>query len=272
VVIALLCVAADPLGDAADGHACGALRGPGFGGVGPGCTGDVKVDPLSGGQAGGFAYEFFEEHGGCGGSAVACGTGVADVGDLGLDLVAVVVGAGHAPELFAGDGEAVEELGGGFVAVGEEAGVEEAESDADGPGEGGGVDEVGGAEGAGVVEAVGEDEAAFGVGVDDLNGLAGHGGDDVAGFVGLAVGHVFGGADNGKNADVRLEESDGAHGTDHGGGSGHVILHFFHAVAGLDGDASGVEGDALADEGDDGAVCRSVGWFVAHDDEGGGFG
>jgi len=38
------------------------------------------------------------------------------------------------------------------------------------------------------------------------------------------------------------------HCADHGGGSGHVVLHFLHALGGLDGDASGVEGDAFADE------------------------
>jgi len=30
----------------------------------------------------------------------------------------------------------------------------------------------------------------------------------------------------------------------------HVVLHFFHAVGGLDGDATGVEGDGFADEAD----------------------
>ena len=154
------------------------------------------------------------------------------------------------------------------VVVGEEAGVEQAERDADGAGEGGGVDEVGGAEGFGVVEAVGEDEAAFGVGVDDLDGLAGHGGDDVAGFEGVAVGHVFGGADDADDADGGLELGDGAHGADHGGGAGHVVLHLVHVVGGLDGDAAGVEGDAFADEAEDGRVG---GWrrggLVAHDDE-----
>ena len=72
-----------------------------------------------------------------GGTGVAGGAGVADVGDLALDLLAVVVRAGHAPELFTGEGGAFEELRGGLVAVGEEASVEQAEGDADGPGEGG---------------------------------------------------------------------------------------------------------------------------------------
>ncbi len=256
---------ADPFGDAADGYAAGAFGLPGFVVVDPGGAGDVEVDP---GDERGFAYEFFEEHGGGGGSGIAAAAGVHDVGDLGFDLVAVVVGAGHAPEFFAGEGEGVGEALRGCVVIREEAGVDEAERDADGSGEGGGVDEVGGAEGLGVVEAVGEDEAAFGVGVHDLDGLAGHGGDDVAGFEGAAVGHVFAGADDAEDADVGLELGDGSHGSDHGGGTGHVVLHLVHVVGGLDGDASGVEGDAFADEAEDGGVSGGVGWLVAHDDEG----
>ena len=222
---------------------------------------------------GGVADELFEEHGCVGGSAPAVFAGVHDVGDLAFDLVAVVVGAGEAPEFFAGGDECGEEFFGGVLVVGEEAGVDLSERDDAGPGEGGGVDEVGAAEGFGVVEAVGEDEAAFGVGVDDLDGLAGHGGDDVAGLEGFAVGHVFGGADDADDFDIGLELRDGAHGSDHGGGSGHVVLHLFHALGGLDGDAAGVEGDALADEAEDGeAGLRAAGGLVGHDDEGGGFG
>ena len=33
-----------------------------------------------------------------------------------------------------------------------------------------------------------------------------------------------------------------------GSTAGHVVLHLFHAVGGLDGDAAGVEGYALADQ------------------------
>ena len=258
---------ADPFGDGADGYAAGAFGLPGLGVVEPGGGRDVEVNPWS------FVDEFFEEHGGGRGSAVAAAGAVHDVGDLGFDLVAVVVGGGHAPELFAGDGECVEEALGGGVVVGEEAGVDLAEGGADGSGEGGGVEEVGGAEGLGVVEAVGEDEAAFGVGVDDFDGLAGHGGDDVAGLVGAAVGHVLAGADDAEDANGGLELGDGAHGRDHGGGACHVVLHLVHAVGGLDGDAAGVEGDAFADEAEGGGVG---GWwrrgFVAEDDEGWRFG
>ena len=125
-------------------------------------------------QPGRVAGELLEEHGGVDGSAGAA-AGVDHVGDEGLDVVLVVVGAGQAPEAFAGIAKAVEELCPDLVIVGEDPGVEVAERDDAGTGEGGGVDEVSAAEGFGVVKAVGEDEAAFGVGVDDLDGLAGHG-------------------------------------------------------------------------------------------------
>ena len=120
-----------------------------------------------------------------------------------------------------------ETLPDGFV-VGEEAGVEVAERDDAGSGEGGGVNEVSAAKGFGVVQAIGEDEAAFGVGVDDLDGLAAHGGDDVAGFEGLAVGHVLRGTDNGDDLYRGFELSDSAHGSDHGGRASHIVLHELH--------------------------------------------
>src|SRR5271154_4734858 len=102
----------------------------------------------------------------------------------------------------------------------------------------------------GVVDSVGQDQAAFGVGVQDLDGLAGHGGLDVAGFLGFAAGHVFGAGDDADYFDVRLQLGKGAHYTEHGGAAGHVVLHLFHAVGGLDGDAAGVEGDRFADQAD----------------------
>ena len=144
----------------------------------------------------------------------------------------------------------VEEAARGLVVVGEEAGVELAECDADGSGERGGVDEPRGAERLRVVQAVGEHEPALGVGVQNFDGLAGHCGEDVAGLVGAAGGHVLAGADDADDAHGGLEQRDGAHGAKHRGGAGHVVLHLVHVVGGLDGDAAGVEGDAFADEAD----------------------
>ena len=158
------------------------------------------------------------------------------------------------------------------IVVGEGAGIDHAEGDADGAGEGGCVNEVGCAESACVGETVGQDEAALGVGVDDVDGLAGpvggygHCGHHVAGFVGFAVGHVLCGADDGDDAHFGLEQGDGAHGAEHGRAAGHVVLHLLHVVGGLDGDAAGVEGDAFADQAEDWAVFDAFG-FVAQDDE-----
>ena len=130
------------------------------------------------------------------------------------------------------------ELFGEVVIVGEDADVVIAEGHDDGAGEGGGVDQVGGSELAGVAETVGQDEAAFGVGVDDLDGFAVHGELHVAGLLGLGVGHVLAAAEDGDDAHVGLEQGDGAHGSDHGGGAAHVVLHLFHAIGGLDADAA----------------------------------
>ena len=89
---------------------------------------------------------------------------------------------------------------------------------------------------------------------------------DVAGLLGLAVGHVLAAAEDGDDAQVGLEQGDGAHGSDHGGGAAHVVLHLLHAVGGLDADAAGVKGDSLADQSEDGRG-GGAGRFVAHDDE-----
>jgi hypothetical protein len=56
----------------------------------------------------------------------------------------------------------------------------------------------------------------------------------------------------------------GAHGRDHRGAAGHVVLHPVHQLGRLDRDAAGVEGHALADQAEDRAgrhalgVCASV--------------
>ena len=68
----------------------------------------------------------------------------------------------------------------------------------------------------------------------------------------------------------RLQQRDGAHGADHGGAAGHVVLHFFHAVGGLDGNAAGIEGDAFADQSQH-RFLRSARGFVAQDDQRGRF-
>src|SRR5208337_4803351 len=126
------------------------------------------------------------------------------------------------------------------------------------------------AELAGVAEAVGQDEAAFGVGVDDFDRLAGHGDLNVSGLLRFAGGHVFGGADNGGNLHFRLEQRDGSHDADHGGGSGHVVFHFFHAVGGFYRNASGVEGYAFANQSEVNFVDCAHG-IVAQDNERGRF-
>ena len=46
----------------------------------------------------------------------------------------------------------------------------------------------------------------------------------------------------------RLQESERAHGAEHGAAAAHVVLHLFHVVRGLDRDAAGIERDALADQ------------------------
>jgi hypothetical protein len=170
--------------EGADGDAAGTFGDPRLVGFHPGCPGDIEMDP------GSVFDEFLEEHC-CGHGAAPASAGVHDVGDGGLDHLGVFGIDGHAPHFFAGAleglGESVEEI----LVVAEDSDVGVAESDDDGPGKRGGVDEMSGTELARVVESVGEDETALGVGVDDLDGLAVHGELNVARLLRFAAGHIF---------------------------------------------------------------------------------
>ena len=79
------------------------------------------------------------------------------------------------------------------------------------------------------------------------------------GFCALPEGMFSRGADDADDADVGLEQRDGAHGADHGRAAGHVVLHLLHAVGRLDGDAAGIEGDSLADQPEHGLFGRARG-------------
>src|SRR5215469_3793438 len=82
--ICIFCKFADEFDQGADGDAGGAFGDPGFGVFHPGDTGDVEVNP------GRVTDELFKEHGGGDGAAPASAT-VDDVGDVGLDHLAIVV-------------------------------------------------------------------------------------------------------------------------------------------------------------------------------------
>jgi len=124
------------------------------------------------------------------------------------------------------------------------------------------------AEAAGVGERVDEDQAALCVGIDHLDGLAGHAGDDIAGALGAAAGHILDGGDQGRHRHCRLELRDGLHGAEHGGAAAHVVLHFLHAIGGLDGNTAGVEGDAFPDQAEVILGSGLAGRAVAQNDEG----
>ncbi len=218
---------------------------------------------------GGAACPFLEEVGG-GDGAAPTAADVGQVGEGGFEVVGVVIVEGHVPHVFALGFGAGHDLCEHFVIVGEGTDVDVAEGNDDGSGEGGGVDDVGDTETASVFNGVDEDEAAFGVGVENFNGFAAEGGDDVAGADGAAAAHVFDGGDDGGDGDAGLELGEGLHGTDDGRAAGHVVLHFLHAVGGLDGDAAGVEGDAFADEAE--VILRGCRRGVAEDDHGRRFG
>jgi hypothetical protein len=112
---------------------------------------------------------------------------------------------------------------------------------------------VSGAKLFGEMNAVGEDEAALGVGVENFDGLARHSGLNVTGFLRATARHIFGRRNDADYFYFGLEGGERAHDPKHGGAASHVVLHFFHAVSGLDGDAASIEGDGFADEADYGS-------------------
>src|SRR5439155_24926744 len=166
------------------------------------------------------------------------------------DEIAVVVINGHLPHFFTGGLRAGEELVRKGLVGAKDADVDVGEGNDDGAGQRGGIDQVRGAELLGVVDAVGKDEAALRVRVENFNRFARHGGLDVAGLLSLAAGHVFRGRNDANYFDAGLQRGERAHDAEHGGTASHVVLHFFHAVGGLDGDAAGVEGNGFAYQAD----------------------
>ena len=97
-----------------------------------------------------------------------------------------------------------------------------------------------------VGDAVGQYKPPFRIGIDHVDGFSRHRRHHIARLVGLAVRHVFGGADNRHYPHLRPEQRNGAHGAQHGRRSRHVVLHQFHLLGRLDGDAAGVERNSLA--------------------------
>src|SRR5205823_778095 len=175
---------------------------------------------------------------------------VLDIGNGPLDEIAVVVVNRHLPHFFADGFRAGEELVRKSLVGTEDADVDVGKGYDDGAGERGGVYQMRSAELLGVVDAVGKDEAALSVRVENFNRFARHGGLDVAGLLSLAAGHVFRGRNDTDHFHAGLQSGKSAHNAQHGGAASHVVLHFFHAVGGLDGDAASVEGDSFADESD----------------------
>src|SRR5216684_1060254 len=253
----------DEVDQGAQGYAGGAFGEPGLGVVVPGGAGDVEVDP------GRVAGEFLDEHGAGDGAAAFAAADVLDVGDGALDEFAVVIVDRHLPHFFASGFRAGEELVGEGMVGAEDADVDIRKGDDDGAGEGGGIDEMRGAELLGVVNAVGKDKAAFGVGVEDFDGLAGHGGLDVARLLCRAARHVFSGRHDADYFDAGFQRGESAHDTKHGGAAGHVVLHFFHAIGRLDGDAASVEGDGFADETDHGGAGFRIRGRIGNDHDAG---
>ena len=117
-----------------------------------------------------------------------------------------------------------------------------------------------------IMHAVGEDQAAFCVGVEHLNRLPGHGRLNVARLLRAPARHVFRRRHNAEHLHRGLQRGQGVHHTNHRGATGHVVLHFLHAIRGLDGNPPGIKGNGFANQANDRRARLGCGRIVRNDD------
>jgi VWFA-related protein len=154
-------------------HAGGALRLVGLGLFRPGRAGNVQMYPRQ--SVGELANEERSRDG-----ASRTSPGVGEVGNLALELLAVVVEDRHRPGAIAGARARLPHHLHPRLGRPEQAGGRLAERDDAGAGQGGDIDEVRGAELPRVPDGVAEDEAALGVGVEHFDRLSRGAGEDIA--------------------------------------------------------------------------------------------
>ena len=185
--------------------------------------------------------------------AAGAAAGVHHVGDLALQLIAVLVEERHRPHAIAG---AVGRRG--APARPTQSGVPNSplvilpERDDAGAGERRDVHQMRRAELPRVPERVAEDQPALGVGVDHLDRLAAPRSCRMSpGLIARPPGMFSVVGTTPMTRIGALQQRDGAHRARHRRAAGHVVLHPLHALGRLDRDAAGVERDALADQAED---------------------
>ena len=99
-------------------------------------------------------------------------------------------------------------------------------------------------------DSVGEHQATLGVGVQHLDGLAALDAQHVVRFDRLPDGMFSARHSHAVTRSGESESRGGEHDGEHGGRTGHVVLHSDHGCRRLERDSAGVEGDALSDEGE----------------------
>ena len=137
------------------------------------------------------ADELLEEQPG-GQCSPVLATDVLDVGDRGVDQLAVLGGQGQVPDLLTGTFGSGLQCFDQFVVGSHESGDLVAERHHAGSGERGEVDDGAVAVVGGDRERVAEHESTLGVGIEDLNGRAVVGPVDVAGPRRVGSGHIVG--------------------------------------------------------------------------------
>ena len=208
--------------------------------------------------------EFRQEARSRDGAALAT-AGVRHVGEIALELLAILLDQRHAPGTVVGALTSVRQLVGELRVRRHEPGEMGPQCDDARTGERCDVNDRGGLESAHVGERIGEDQPAFCVGVQHLDGLAGHAAHDVAGFRGAAVGQVLAGGNDADEVERQPQRRRAREGPQHARRATHVELHLVHASGILERDAAAVECDALADERDRGRAAAPAA-ILEHDE------
>ena len=211
-------------------------------------TGDVEVHPRR------AVDELLQEQSGRERAAVAAAD-VLEVGDLRLELLAVLGGQRERPHRFAGAVGGGADLVGPVVVVAHESGDLVAQRDHARAGEGREVDHRARLLVRREREGVGEDEATLGVGVEHLDRLAVADLQHVARTDGVAARHVLDQRDVTGHTRLHAQRAERRHRRDHRRATRHVGLHRLHAAGGLQRQTTGVEHHTLADECERLAAC-----------------
>ncbi|GBC83584.1 hypothetical protein HRbin10_02734 [bacterium HR10] len=175
---------------------------------------------------------------------------ILEIGDLALELLAILGIQGHRPELLPGLAPGGDQLLDQRSIIAEDGRIDRPEGDHAGSGERGQVHDLLRPEPTRIGDRIGQDEASLGIRIDHLDGLAAQRAHDIPRLLRAPARHVLGRRHEAKHLDPGSQLRDRAHGAEHSRSPRHVVLHLLHPLSRLERNTSGIEGDPLAEQRD----------------------